>query len=150
MKKYSRIASITFSTFIVAVVVLLVLLRDHPVLLRIPNNDSISPRYYCLVNPFREKGPEAVATASLNSLSAGQIDVVSCCVSGSTYILAKEKEFPIKSWRLGDRKDQNGEAQLVYWVKRGNGYPEGYEAEVHFTVSKVGNGWQLRSFSAVY
>src|SRR5215475_4321648 len=151
INKYLRTASMILSTFIVGMVLLLVLLRAHPVLLRIPPDDSTSPRYHCLVNPFRDKEPEALAVSYLEHLSAGQVEVVSCCVGESSYVLAEEKQFPIKSWRLGDRRDDNGESQLVYWVKRGNGYSEeGYEGEVHFRVSKVGNSWQLRSFSGVY
>ena len=139
-------------SLIVAVVVLLVLLRSHPVLLKIPtNDDSTNPRYYCIVNPLRDKGPEAIAETQLNRLSAGEVDAVSCCVGERTYVLEKEKQFPIRSWRLGDRRDGENGSQLVYWVKRGNGYPaSGYVSEVHFTVIRVGASWQVRSFSAVY
>jgi len=137
---------------IVGLMVLLVLLRFHPVLLRIPPDDSVSPRYYCLVNPFRDKSPEVLATSYLQFLSSGQIDAISCCVGESKYVLEKEKQFPITSWRLGNRIDNNEASHIVYWVKRGNGYPaeDGYQAEVHFSIIKVGNGWQLKSFSAVY
>jgi len=140
-------------SLIVGVVFLLVLLRSHPVLLRIPTtDDSVTPRYYCIVNPFRDKGPETIAETHLNRLSAGQVEAVSCCVGQREYVLEKEKQFPIRSWRLGDRRDDENGSRLVYWVKRGNGYPapNGYEAEVHFTVIQVGASWQVRSFSAVY
>ena len=150
MKKCFRLL---VPSLIVGVVVLLVLLRSHPVLLKIPTtDDSINPRYYCIVNPFRDKGPETIAETHLNRLSAGQVETVSCCVGERKYVLEKEKQFPIRSWRLGDRRDDQNGSQLVYWVKRGNGYPaaNGYEAEVHFTVIHVGASWQVRSFSAVY
>ena len=136
--------------FIVGIVLLLVLLRSNPVLVKIPTTNSINPRYYCVVNPFRDKGPETTAETYLNRLSAGQVEAVSCCVNHKG-ILEREKQFPIRLWRLGDRRDDQNGSQLTYWVKRGNGYhTKGYEAEVHFTVVQVGANWQLRSFSAVY
>ena len=151
MRKHLRTATVILSSVVVAFVCLLALLRSHPVLLRIRPDNSISPRYYCLVNPFRDKGPEVVATTYLNRLSVGQADAVSCCVGESKYILEKEKDFPIISWRLGNRKDSDEGSQLVYWVKRGNGYADdGYEAEVHFSITKARSSWQLKSFSAVY
>lgn len=139
-------------SLIMGVVLLLVLLRSHPVLLKIPTtDDSTNPRYYCIVNPFRDKGPETIAEAHLNRLSDGQIETVSCCVGERKYVLEKEKQFPIRSWRLGNRSDDQNGSQLVYWVKRGNGYPaNGYVSEVHFTVIRVGASWQVLSFSAVY
>ncbi len=149
--RYLRMTSMIFVAFIVVSVFLLIVLRSRPVLLRIAPDDSTSPRYYCVVNPFRDKGPEVVATTYLNRLSLGQADAVSCCVGQSKYILEKEKQFPIRYWRLGNRSDSTEASQLVYWVQRSNGYPDdGYEAEVHFSISKVGSSWQLASFSAVY
>ena len=138
-------------SLIVGVVLLLVLLRSHPVLLKISTtDDSTNPRYYCIVNPFRDKGPETIADAHLNRLSDGQVETVSCCV-GDRYVLEKEKQFPIRSWRLGDRRDDQNGSQLVYWVKRGNGYPaNGYVSEVHFTIIRIGSSWAVTSFSAVY
>jgi len=39
---------------------------------------------------------------------------------------------------------------MVYWVKRGNGYSERCrDEEVHMAVVCAANGWELRSFSAV-
>ena len=129
----------------------LFLARSHPVLLRIPPDDTIRPRYYCLLNPFRDKGPEIVAASYLNQLRAGQVQSVSCCVGERKYVLEKEKEWPILSWRLGNRTDSAGSSDIVYWVKRGNGYSERWrEEEVHMTIVRAVNGWELRSFSAIY
>lgn len=151
MTKYSRRASIVFAALIGGAVVVLALLRSHPVLVRIPPDDSMSPRYYCVVNPFRDKGPEVVAATYLNRLSLGQSDAVSCCVGESKYVLEKEKQWPITHWRLGNRTDTADATHLIYWVERGNGYPgDGYESEVHFSITKAGSSWQVKSFSAVY
>lgn len=120
-------------------------------LLRIPSDETIRPRSYCLLNPFREKHPETIAASYLNRLSVGQVESVSCCIGENKYVLEKEKQWPIQSWRVGNRTDVGARSDIVYWVKRGNGYSkDGYEEEVHFTIVNVGKRWELRSFSAVY
>jgi hypothetical protein len=72
-------------------------------------------------------------------------------VGESKYVLDEEKHWPIESWRLGNRTDSPGSSNIVYWVERGNGYSQRYgEEEVHMTVVRAANGWELQSFSAVY
>src|SRR6185295_1896747 len=130
---------------------LLFVTRSNPVVLRVPKDDTIRPRYYCVLNPFRDKGPELVAAGYLDQLRDGQVQSISCCVGECKYVLDKEKEWPIQSWRVGNRSDSAGTSNIVYWVKRGNGYSQsGYEEEVHVTMIRSARGWQLQSFSAVY
>lgn len=129
----------------------LFVMRSNPVVLRVPKDDTIRPRYYCILNPFRDKEPEIVAASYLNQLRAGQVQSISCCVGESKYVLDKEREWPIQSWRVGNRRDSTGTSHIDYWVKRGNGYSQsGYEEEVHVTLTRSGSGWQLQSFSAIY
>src|SRR5262249_48739514 len=142
-----------FATVLVlASVVVLFLTRSRPVVLKIPPDDSSSPRYYCVLNPFRDQGPETVAQRYLNKLRSGEVQSISCCVGESKYVVDAEKKWPIQSWRLGNRTDSAGKSVILYWVKRGNGYysEDNYEAEVLFTIVDSGKGWELGSFSAVY
>lgn len=151
MKRFLLLTLSLLSVLILGTVGLLFLFRSKSVLLRIPPYDTIRPRYYSLLNPFRERAPEIVAESYLNRLRAGQVESISCCIGENRYVLEKEKEWPIQSWRVGNRTDAAARSDIIYWVKRGNGYSkDGYEEEVHFTIANVDNKWELRSFSAVY
>lgn len=129
----------------------LFLTRSNPVVLRIPKDDTIRPAYYCLLNPFRDRGPETVAASYLSQLRDGHVQSIACCVGNEKYLLEKEKEWPIQSWRIGNRTDSAGRSDIVYWVKRGNGYSRyANEEEVHVTIIRSRDRWELRAFSAVY
>jgi hypothetical protein len=150
MRKF-LLASMVLTVVSVGILSILFLNRSRSVLLRIPPDSTVRPRYYCLLNPFREKGPETVAASYLNRLRTGEVQSISCCIGEKEYVLEKEKEWPIQSWRVGNRTDTSGRSDILYWVKRGNGYSrDGYEEEVHFTIVNSDDGWQLESFSAVY
>ena len=129
----------------------LFLTRSNPVVLRILKDDTIRPAYYCLLNPFRDRGPETVAASYLSQLRDGHVQSIACCIGDRKYILDKEKEWPIQSWRIGDRTDSAGRSEIEYRVTRGNGYSRyADEEEVHVTIIRSGDGWELQSFSAVY
>ncbi|HEY6244218.1 MAG TPA: hypothetical protein VIX17_09740 [Pyrinomonadaceae bacterium] len=151
MKRLLRRFFVIATALIVCPLVGLFLTRSRPVVLRIPPDDSISPRYYCVMNPFRDKGPENVAVGYLSKLRSGQVQSISCCIH-EEYFVEKEKEWPIQSWRLSNRTDYPRKSVLLYWVKRGNGYysEDDYEADVLFTIVDSGQGWELGSFSAAY
>lgn len=136
---------------IILIPVFLFLTRSKPVLLRIPKDGTIRPAYYCLLNPFRDRGPETVAASYLSQLRDGHVQSIACCVDDRKYVLEKEKKWPIQSWRLGNRTDSAGRSEITYWVTRGNGYSSRYgEEEVHVTMIRSGDAWELQSFSAIY
>lgn len=129
----------------------LFLTKANPVVLRVAPDRTMRPRYYCLLNPFRDQGPEVVAIDYLEKLKAGHVQSISCCIREQQHLLEAETKWPIQSWRVGDRTDSAGRSELTYWVKRGNGYSaNGYEEIVHFTIVRSVSGWKLQSFSAVY
>jgi hypothetical protein len=151
MKKYLAKASQVLAIIIVGLAALLFLTRSHPVLVRVPPDSNIRPRYYCLLNPFRDKAPENVAETYLNKLREGRADVISSYIGEGKDIPEKENQWPIQSWRVGNREDISDKSEIMYWVKRGNGYATvGYEEEVHFTVVRTGGSWELGSFRAIY
>jgi hypothetical protein len=151
MKKYLLRVSQILSILIVGSVILLYLTRSRPVLMRIPPDDTIRPRYYCVLNPFRNKAPEQLAEQHLNKLREGKVEVIAPFLDERTYILEKEKQWPIQSWRIGDRQDTADRVKIMYWVKRDNGYAnEGYEDSVFFWMNCSGENCQVKTYAAVY
>jgi len=151
MKRCLARASQVLAIIIVGLTALLFLMRSDTVLLRVPPDNNIRPRYYCLLNPFRNKAPENVAETYLNELRDGRSDVISSYIGERQDIPGKENQWPIQSWRVGNREDISDKSEIMYWVKRGNGYATGgYEEEVHFTVVRSGGSWELESFRAIY
>lgn len=66
-------------------------------------------------------------------------------------ILDSEKKWPILSWRIGGRRDRPGETELMFWVTRGGGYSkDGYEENILLWIKQSGNGWSLKTYSAIY
>jgi hypothetical protein len=86
----------------------LFLTRSNPVILRIPMTDTIRPPYYCLLNPFRDRGPETVAESYLSQLRDGHVQSISCCIGNKKYILDKRKRMahPIVAHRKPHRLGQ--------------------------------------------
>jgi hypothetical protein len=151
MNKYLLRISQTLALLLIGSVVLLYLTRSHPVLLRIPPDDTLRPRYYCVLNPFRDKAPEKLAEHYLNELQAGRVEAIAPFVGERKDIPEKEKQWPIKSWRIGDRNDTTERVTMMYWVKRGNGYAnDEYEDAVVFWMNRSGGDWQVTMYSAVY
>ena len=151
MKKYLLRASQVLALLIIGSVALLYFTRSRPVLFEIAPDDTIRPRYYCVMNPFRDKGPEKLAEQYLDRLRGGAVESIAPFVGERNDIPDKEKQWPIQSWRIGGRVDTAGESRIMYWVKRGNGYGEdGYEEAVTFGIIRSGDGWQLKSYGAVY
>jgi hypothetical protein len=150
MKRLLKFSSILLVVLSLMIVGSLYVTRSQPVMLRLTPDDNIRPRYYCLMNPFRDRTPEKVAEDYFGKLAAGQVASISCCTRQYDHISEREKEFPILSWRIGNRQDNTEESELMYWVKRGNGYPVGHEDQVHFRMVRSGNIWKLQSFSAIY
>jgi hypothetical protein len=90
---------------------------SHPVMLRFP---SLGHRHFnpVLFGPLRDRAPEAVANTFLEAMRAGhctqllhdtavgQSEVAGAC--------AREQEHPLSSWKLADRRDEQGLVWLEY------------------------------------
>src|SRR5262249_51303994 len=62
-----------------------------------------------------------------------------------------EKTLPIRSWRIGERRDRPCETELIFRAPRGMGYSkDGYEEVVRFWIKQSGSGWSLSSYGAIY
>ena len=140
---------------VVGVIAAAMLARRRPVLLSIsPDPTMVRPRNYCLMNPFRDRSPERVAEEFINQLRTGHVSVLTPAIPDSTareHFSDREMKWPIAAWRIGDRKDLGGRVDLMYWVKRGNGYaPEGSEEEIYITVDRSITPARVTAFSAIY
>jgi hypothetical protein len=130
---------------------LLYLMRGQSVLLTVSTGRMIRPRSYCLLNPFRDREPEQVAESYLLKLRAGATHEIASLVGEEKYILEEEAKWPIQSWRVGERKDTTEKTELMYWVKRGNGYSkDGMEEEVRFFMERSEGKWVVRHYGAIY
>lgn len=144
--------------FLIACVVLAILAigsmaSGRPVLLRLtPDPTELRPRYYCVMNPFRDRAPEQAAEQYLERLKSGDAAVIGELVADREWrelLIAQETKWPILSWRVSQRQDTANHTELRYWVRRGKGYPG--EEEVDFTIQRSRHGdARVLTFSALY
>ena len=126
-----------------------------PVLLSVsPDPTELRPRNYCLMNPLRDRAPERAASRVLQELKAGRVEAVAPLVAQDqrTRIVENERAWPIESWRIGRREEKGADTELMFWVKRGNGYSrDGYEESVSFVIrTHPQRGAEVIRFGAVY
>src|SRR5262245_20830901 len=147
MKKALICTSSSIAIFFALSAALLYSSRSRPVVFSFsPDPTMTRPRNYCLLNPFRDKSPEMVAEKYLEALRSGEAESIRPFLSDKEkdrpIILDNEKKYPIRSWRIGDRRDRQGETELMFWVRRGGGYyPGDYEEEVRFWIKLSGSDW---------
>ena len=148
MRRFIKKALVILPLLIISFVAILYLTRSSwIVLLSIPPDDTIRPRDYCILNPFRDNQPEKLAEMCLAKVSAGEVDAISS-YRDKEAILELERKWPIQAWRVGSREDKAGKTEIMYWLRRGNGYTG--EEEVLVGLTRTGNTWELESFSAIY
>ncbi|HEX7153347.1 MAG TPA: hypothetical protein VF618_17810 [Thermoanaerobaculia bacterium] len=106
------------------------------------------------MNPFRDRLPERASERYLTALRDGRVEVLTEILSGDVQdrFMESERKWPVQSWRIGRRQDTAGTSELMYWVKRGNGYsePGGHEEEVYFGVVRSREGVRVVDFGAIY
>ena len=133
--------------------------RSRPVIFSFsPDPAMVRPRNYCLLNPFRDKSPEIIAEKHLEALRSGDVGSIRPFLHYDrddqehvNHILDNEKKWPIRSWRIGERQDRQGETELMFWVIRGGDYSkDGEEEEVRLWIKQSGGGWRLNSYGAIY
>jgi hypothetical protein len=118
-------------------------------------DDSIRPKKYCLMNPFRDKRPEFLAEEALRELKNGNSDVISSLLEweptkeGKKGFIESERKYRVSDWRIGGREDSEETVFLTYWVFRED-YFDGRPESVNFLVVRDGQDWKLQYFNAVY
>src|SRR5262245_9953338 len=133
--------------------------RSRPVIFSFsPDPAMVRPRNYCLLNPFRDKSPEIIAEKHLEALRKDDVESIRPFLHYDQddqeqvhHILDNEKKYPIRSWRIGERRDRPGETELMFWVTRGGGYSKDLgEEEVRLWIKQSSSGWSLNSYDAIY
>lgn len=122
-----------------------------PVLLSVSSDPTmLRPRNYCLMNPFRDRGPERAAERYLAEMRDGHVVVIEPFLDGENRerVMSNEAKWPIRSWRVGRRKHTRQGCDLMYWVRRGNGYDA--EEEVYFAVQGLGDRARVVRYGAIY
>ena len=122
-------------------------------------DDSIRPQDYCLMNPFRDKQPEVLAEKVLEDLKNRNTDALLPFLRESkedtkNHFLEREKQYKIKYWRIGGRRDSADNISVTYWVGREN-YPAGPDGsdaleEVSFYFARESNELKPQVFTAIY
>lgn len=117
-------------------------------------DDTIRPRNYCLMNPFRDKRPENLAEGILRELKNGNSQAIVPYIADlsedeKNQFLENEKKFLIEDWRIGEREDSANKVEIMYWVSRKD-YYEGHQEEVRFFFVNDGTDWKLNDFGAIY
>lgn len=148
MKRYLLKAAILIVGLLSATTLFLYLTRTNIVILTLPLDDTIRPRTYCLLNPFRDRSAERIAESYLHELREGNVAAIAPFIDTSKYILDNERKWPIRKWRVGGFNRQNGRYEILYWVSRGNYHWA--EEEVRFWIEQTSDGLKLQTYSAIY
>ncbi len=115
-------------------------------------DDSIRPRNHCIMNPLRDRRPEAAAETVLGELKAGNADSIRSLVRGDAeaeeHFFERESKYRVVSWRIGDRTQTSDKLSIHYWVRRANYYD--MEETVNFFFTRSNDEWRLEQFTATY
>jgi len=140
---------LTLGISLASVLVILYLIR-RPVFLRAPSFYSVLGQPgFVLFNPFRDKEPEKSADGFLNGLKVGDCFgvVKNLPAEQQSHICEKQKQYPLKAWRLKDRDDIDQKTVLFYWHFSG----DSYEPERLWLDSQLRDGkWEITDMRIVY
>ncbi|MEW5980680.1 MAG: hypothetical protein AB1898_33340 [Acidobacteriota bacterium] len=139
-----------------AVTLLLYVTRSKPVLFTSADSTKASLErdpLFSIFNPFRDRAPERSAESFLQLISSGRCEQALAPLAmkpdSRRYHCQMEKEDPLKSWRLADRKEQSSTgAQLFFRVARKN-YAD-YAGKVWVNVQRRDDRWHVIDYSAIY
>lgn len=154
MKRFFISISLFIFVFFAATLLTLYLQRNsRPAVVCTSLDDSIRPRNYCLMNPFRDKQPEILAESLLHELKSGNPNALIPYLNNATedeknHFPENEKLYKIKNWRIGDREDSEDTIYLTFRVSREN-YPDILES-VAFDFARESDQIKPRHFFAIY
>lgn len=126
----------------------------RPVIICTSLDHGTRPRQYCVMNPFRNRGPESAAEKVLVELRDGNVNVLQPLLSDEEkqHILENERKYRIKDWHIGSRSSGDS-IDIVYWVERDAqnlAISANYVEEVTLTVAKDSSGWKANQYRAIY
>lgn len=123
----------------------------RPVIFAFSDPSELQRPLFSVLNPFRETEPEDVAEALLARLQRRELsalDVVQVPGGISTDIREKEREYPLRKWKLIDRRDSGDRVTLVYRTARVT--TDHLDSPVVIVVEHKAQHWVITSFSPVY
>lgn len=122
----------------------------RPMVFAFSDPSELQSPLFSVPNPFREKGPENAAEAILGGLQRGELSALDAVRAPgvSEDIRGKEREYPLRRWKLVNRKDDGDLVTLVYRTAR---VTDGkLDSPVVIVVETQAGGWVVTSFSPVY
>jgi hypothetical protein len=135
---------------IASIISLILLIYQPPVLIRVPNPDSVRGRPLLLVlNPFRNKEPENAAELFFEKLKDGK------CLEATAHfapeksdrICRKQIEYPLERWDLIDIERKTNTFELTYNHQSQN-HPWGEDMTIW--LEKRGQDYQVTAFVIGY
>lgn len=135
---------------LVAIVPLIWLMNQSPVLIRIPNPNSVRGNpLFLVLNPFRDKEPETVAESFFEKLKDGKcLEATAGFADEKTdRICQKQIEYPLTRWNLIAIGKTNNTFELTYnHISQNHLWGE----DMTIWIEKRGQGYQVTSFVIGY
>ncbi|MBS1792886.1 MAG: hypothetical protein JSS81_03470 [Acidobacteria bacterium] len=132
----------------IVIVFLYLAIARPPVAVRIRDLDSVRGNPAVLVlNPFRDRAPEAAAEEFLEKLRDGRCAeaVAGFPADRSEYICRKQAEYPLLSWQLIDLEPDGSGVRISYRHNSRNS-----SEEMSVFLGKTGPNWKVTGFAIGY
>lgn len=144
-------ASVLYSSAMAILLVSGVLIWKKPVIFSFgPSSNASGKPFVCVLNPFRDKSPEAFIDTLFKKLQNPSPSIILGLFPNEKepdfpdFLIKNITENPIQSWRLSCIvKDQNGSFNYAYSVwRRGHTEP----IDVWITLKRDAAGFQITNF----
>lgn len=135
---------------LVVIVPLILLINQSPVLIRIPDPDSVRGKpLFLVLNPLRDREPEKAAETFFEKLKDGKCleATADLIAEKSDHICRKQIEYPLKGWNLVDIERKNNSFELIY--NHISGDPATRE-DMTIWIEKRGQDYQVTAFVIGY
>lgn len=155
MKRITFLISLFVASLLIFAILILYGQRDsRPTIICTSLDDSIRPRDYCLMNPFRDKQPEFLADKVFHELKNGNTKIILPYLENlneeqKNHFLENETKYKIENWRIGNRKNAENKSEIMYWVSRRD-YFDGHLENVWFSFEFENGEWKIKSWGAGY
>lgn len=125
---------------------------SRPVLFRAPFRDACcGESTFVVLNPLRNRGVENYADSVLSIMRDEPCEQAVAKMAlpreRRQYVCEKQKEHPLVSWELKDRRDEGRQHTLFYRIR----YKDSdYVGWVWMSVGKEDGEWQVTNYAPVY
>lgn len=124
----------------------------RPVLFSFTDPGELQSPSFAVMNPLRDKAPERVANEVLSDLQRGDASGALRRIDGArseiAHIEAKERAYPLRRWKLVNRRD--AEQQVTLFFRTARGASERFDAPLTMTVQRRGGRWAVTEFDPIY